>query len=81
MMRRPPQSPSQDTLSSEVARARARARARKVRRCISRVRMGYAACVDKDVQVEYAPVLVSFALAHKTHRQQMYVDKLHKGST
>lgn len=43
--------------------------------------MGYAACVDKDVQVEYAPVLVSFALAHKTHRQQMYVDKLHKGST
>ena len=79
MVRRPPQSLSQDTVSSEVARARARAR--KVRRCISRVRMGYAACGDKDVQVEYALVLVSFALAHKTHRQKMYADKPHKGST
>lgn len=43
--------------------------------------MGYAACGDKDVQVEYALVLVSFALAHKTHRQKMYADKPHKGST
>ena len=45
------------------------------------MRMVLIACGDKDVQVKYGLVLVSFALAHKTHRQKMYVDKPHKGST
>ena len=39
--------------------------------------MGYAACGDKDVQVEYALVLVSFALAHKAYRQNTHVDRFH----
>ena len=76
-MMRPPQSLSlirHQTASSEVARARAR----KVRRYISWMRMVLIACGDKDVQVKYGLVLVSFALAHKTHRQKRrYADKLH----